>query len=94
MSDPGRDLSANLADDTPTSPTVALRDTDQSRIPAIPRPGFRQEANLMLTLGTSYPFLDILWTILIFMAFVIWIWMVVMVMIDIFGRQMRSLLAR
>jgi hypothetical protein len=40
----------------------------------------------MVTLATSYPFLDILWTILIFMALVIWIWMVIMVMIDIFAR--------
>jgi hypothetical protein len=40
----------------------------------------------MVTLATSYPFLSILWSILIFMALVIWIWMVVMAMIDIFGR--------
>jgi hypothetical protein len=40
----------------------------------------------MVTLASSYPFLTILWTILIFMALVIWIWMVIMVMIDIFGR--------
>ena len=37
--------------------------------------------------ATSYPFLNILWTILIFMALVIWIWMVVMVLIDIFSRR-------
>ena len=36
--------------------------------------------------ATSYPFLNILWTILIFMALVIWIWMVIMVLIDIFSR--------
>jgi Phospholipase_D-nuclease N-terminal len=41
----------------------------------------------MVTFATSYPFLDILWTILIFFALVIWIWMVIMVMIDIFGRS-------
>ena len=40
----------------------------------------------MLTLATSYPFLNILWTILIFMALVIWIWMVIMVLIDVFSR--------
>jgi len=40
----------------------------------------------MVTLASSYPFLDILWSILIFMALVIWIWMVVMALIDIFGR--------
>ena len=36
-------------------------------------------------LATSYPFLNILWTILIFMALVIWIWMVIMVLIDVFA---------
>jgi hypothetical protein len=41
---------------------------------------------MMVTFASSYPFLDILWTILIFMALVIWIWMVIMVMIDIFSR--------
>ncbi len=40
----------------------------------------------MVTLATSYPFLNILWTILIFMALVIWIWMVIMVLIDVFAR--------
>jgi len=40
----------------------------------------------MATLATSYPFLDILWTIIIVVAFVIWIWMVIMVLIDIFSR--------
>jgi Phospholipase_D-nuclease N-terminal len=41
----------------------------------------------MLTLASSYPFLDILATMLIFMALVLWIWMVVMAMIDIFSRS-------
>ena len=40
----------------------------------------------MVTFATSYPFLDILWDILIFMAFVIWIWMVILALIDIFSR--------
>jgi hypothetical protein len=40
----------------------------------------------MVMLADSYPFLNILWSILIFMALVIWIWMVVMALIDIFGR--------
>ena len=40
----------------------------------------------MVTLATSYPFLNILWTIIIVVAFVIWIWMVIMVLIDIFSR--------
>ena len=40
----------------------------------------------MVTIATSYPFLNILWTILIFMALVIWIWMVILALIDIFSR--------
>jgi hypothetical protein len=40
----------------------------------------------MLVLASDYPFLDVFWTILIFMAWVIWIWMVIMVLIDIFSR--------
>ena len=40
----------------------------------------------MMTIATSYPFLNILWSILIFMALVIWIWMVIMALIDIFSR--------
>jgi hypothetical protein len=49
--------------------------------------GVRQEAILMLMLASSYPFLDILWTILIVFALGIWIWMVIMAMIDIFSRS-------
>ena len=40
----------------------------------------------MNIVATSYPFLKIVWTILIFMALVIWIWMVILVLIDIFSR--------
>ena len=40
----------------------------------------------MLTLATDYPFWDVFWTILIFMCWVIWIWMVILVLIDIFSR--------
>ena len=40
----------------------------------------------MVTIASSYPFLNILWTILIFMALVIWIWMVILALIDIFAR--------
>lgn len=40
----------------------------------------------MVTFASSYPFLNILWSMLIFMGLVIWIWMVVMALIDIFSR--------
>jgi hypothetical protein len=37
--------------------------------------------------ATSYPFLDILWTTLIFFAWVIFIWIAITVLIDVFRRH-------
>jgi hypothetical protein len=45
-------------------------------------------------LGTSYPFLDIFWTMLIFFAFVIWIYLLIMVLGDNFKRHDHSGLAK
>ena len=36
--------------------------------------------------AAEYPFLNILWTMIIFFAWVIWIWLVVTVFIDVFRR--------
>ena len=41
----------------------------------------------MLTIGASYPFLDVLWDILIFFAWVIFIWIAITVLIDVFRRH-------
>ena len=41
-------------------------------------------------LADSYPFLDIMWTMFIFFAFVIWVSLIVMVMIDNFRRTDHS----
>jgi hypothetical protein len=41
----------------------------------------------MIIGSTSYPFLDILWTTLIFFAWVIFIWIAVTVLIDVFRRH-------
>ncbi len=41
----------------------------------------------MALLASSYPFLDIFWTILIFMAWVVWIWIAITVLIDLFRRH-------
>jgi hypothetical protein len=38
-------------------------------------------------IASSYPFLDILWTTLIFFAWVIFIWIAITVLIDIFRRH-------
>jgi Phospholipase_D-nuclease N-terminal len=41
-------------------------------------------------LATSYPFLDIMWTMFIFFAWVIWIWLLIMVLADNFRRTDHS----
>ena len=38
-------------------------------------------------LATDYPFLDLLWSMLIFFCFVIWIWIVIAVLTDVFRRH-------
>jgi len=40
-----------------------------------------------MILATSYPFLEVFWTMLIFFAFVVWIWILFTVMLDIFRRH-------
>jgi len=41
----------------------------------------------MPPIATSYPFLNILWTTLIFFAWVIFIWIAITVLIDVFRRD-------
>ena len=41
----------------------------------------------MIFAATSYPFLNILWTTLIFFAWVIFIWIAITVLIDVFRRR-------
>ncbi len=38
-------------------------------------------------LATSYPLLEVFWTMLIFFAFFIWIWLLITVFMDVFRRQ-------
>jgi Phospholipase_D-nuclease N-terminal len=40
--------------------------------------------------AADYPFLDIVWTMFIFFAFVIWIWLLIMVLADNFARSDHS----
>lgn len=40
-----------------------------------------------MLIATSYPFLEVFWTMLIFFAFVIWIWILITVLIDLFRRH-------
>ncbi len=38
-------------------------------------------------LAASYPFLDVLWSMIIFFLFVIWIWILITVFADVFRRH-------
>ena len=38
-------------------------------------------------LAADYPFLDVLWSMLVFFVFVIWIWLLITVFVDIFRRR-------
>jgi hypothetical protein len=40
-----------------------------------------------MPIAADYPFLDVLWTMIIFFAWVAWIWIVVTVFIDLFRRD-------
>jgi high-affinity K+ transport system ATPase subunit B len=40
-----------------------------------------------MILATSYPFLEVFWTMLIFFAFIVWIWILITVLADIFRRH-------
>jgi len=44
--------------------------------------------------ASSYPFLDIMWTMFIFFAWVIWIWLLIMVLADNFRRTDHSGVAK
>jgi heme/copper-type cytochrome/quinol oxidase subunit 2 len=37
--------------------------------------------------AADYPFLDILWTMIIFFCWVIWIWMLIVILSDVFRRR-------
>ena len=40
-----------------------------------------------MLLASDYPFLDILWTMIIFFSWVIWIWIAITVLVDVFRRH-------
>jgi hypothetical protein len=40
-----------------------------------------------MLIATDYPFLNILWTMIIFFAWVAWIWIVITVLVDVFRRH-------
>ena len=40
-----------------------------------------------MVLAADYPFLDVLWTMIIFFAWVVWIWMMILILTDVFRRR-------
>jgi tellurite resistance protein TehA-like permease len=37
-----------------------------------------------VTTGTNFPLLDVFWTLLMFVGFVLWIWLLIFVFVDVF----------
>ena len=40
-----------------------------------------------MVIGADYPFMDVLWSMIIFFFWVIWIWIVITVLVDVFRRH-------
>jgi hypothetical protein len=40
-----------------------------------------------MVIAADYPFMDVLWTMIIFFCWVIWIWMMIMILTDVFRRR-------
>ena len=40
-----------------------------------------------MIVAADYPFLDVLWTLLIFFAWVIWFWLLITILVDVFRRR-------
>jgi hypothetical protein len=40
-----------------------------------------------VVLAADYPFLDVFWTLIIFFAWVVWIWMMIIILTDVFRRK-------
>ena len=47
-----------------------------------------------MLIAADYPFLNILWTMIIFFAWVVWIWMMIVILTDVFRRGDMSGLAK
>jgi hypothetical protein len=39
-----------------------------------------------MVLAADYPFLNILWSMIVFFSWVIWIWIMIVILTDVFGR--------
>ena len=43
-----------------------------------------------MVIAADYPFLDILWTMIIFFTLVVWIWIMIVILTDVFRRRDES----
>ena len=43
-----------------------------------------------MVLAADYPFLNIFWTMIIFFCWVAWIWVLVLILSDVFRRDIRA----
>jgi hypothetical protein len=51
-------------------------------------PGRRSMLRVVMNIfAADYPFLDVFWTMLVFVFWVIWIWILITVLIDLFARD-------
>src|SRR5947199_1578876 len=64
-------------------PGIGSRRPDRRAIRCRPRPN----AEVIRLLGADYPFLDVMWTMLVFFAWVIWFWLLITVFGDVFRRH-------
>jgi hypothetical protein len=46
-----------------------------------------REKEPMVVFAADYPFLDVLWTMVIFFCWVVWIWMMILILSDVFRRD-------
>jgi general stress protein CsbA len=59
--------------------------------PGAPRascPITRREAHDDMVFAADYPFMDVLWTMIIFFCWVAWIWMLILIFSDLFRRDL------
>src|SRR3954468_21375175 len=47
----------------------------------------RRTGATVMIVAADYPFLDVVWTMVIFFAWVVWIWMMVVILGDVFRRR-------
>jgi hypothetical protein len=60
----------------------------ETSVPSSPRHLSKsQRETRVFPIAADYPFLNILWSMLIFFVWVVWIWIVITVLIDIFRRH-------